>query len=153
MKKLAAIDGARHVIGLLLQRCQWRKWGRLRMERIRALTVLKGTRPSAKLAKQRQSELAHARGRERIVTSLAPYTRSPPCSLTLRPAGLSALGAATTAEAITAAVKACFIHDLCEVLGENESRFELVPCPVDAPDVALGLELQARATPRTLPPP
>jgi hypothetical protein len=34
LQALAMVDGERHVLALLLQRCQWRRWGRLRMERI-----------------------------------------------------------------------------------------------------------------------
>ena len=64
---LGSVDGQRHVFTLLLQRCQWRRWGRLRMERIQALTVLKGTRSCAKRAKELQIDEAHAKGQERVV--------------------------------------------------------------------------------------
>ena len=47
-----------HVLGLLRQRCQWRRWLHARTERIGALTVLRGTRAVAKLG--RQLELAVA---------------------------------------------------------------------------------------------
>ena len=144
LKTLSTIDGERHVLALLLQRCQWRRWGRLRMERIQALTVLKGTRASVKRASELTVELNHAKGQESVVNALAPFTRSPACSLTLRPAGLSCLPKSETVESFRRAIKLCLIRDLGEAFGVPESRLEIVMLET-ATDESLGLELQANS--------
>ena len=169
------------MLGLLLQRCQWRRWGRLRMERIAALTVIKGTRASSKrhkellmtrnprnasnplsfdqhpicpslivcaLARPRVWTEATEIGKEQVVAALAPHTRAPPCKLAIRPISLAAIPTSTTTETFNHAMRICFVRDLAEMLGVMEKRLELVatPCPAEALDTTLGLELQAAGT-------
>ena len=115
MRQLATIDGQLHIYALLRQCCQFRRWGKMRMERISALTVLRGTRAAAKHYATLQRAQAEAYGRERVLDALAPYTRSPPCTITLRPSGLSSLPISTSVAAFNAAVSAHILADLAEV--------------------------------------
>ena len=77
------------------------------MERIQALTVLKGTRAAARRAKELTIAQTTAKGQLTVINALAPYTRPPPCSLVLRPAGsaLMRLSSALTHEMLSAAIR------------------------------------------------
>ena len=156
VRKLATIGGERHVLALLRQRCQWRRWAQLRMERIQALTVLKGTRTAAKRHSEITKDLAMSRGKEEVLVSLAPHTRPPPCTVTLRPAGLGALPGATTVASFNEAVRRYFLLDIAECLTVSDSRFEIAAQGMDAAlqngeeatqplDATLSLELMAAA--------
>jgi len=145
---LAAATGERHVLALVRQRCQWRRWGMARMERITALTVLRGTRAPAKQYAALQRTQAEARGMASVLDALAPCTRSPPCSLVLRPAGLSSLPPTTTAASLLAAIREHLLPDLAEACGVHTSRFERLDVAFGSGGSAemgeLGLELLAQ---------